>query len=445
MTYGSWSGGIYILQIDKKTGQPIYPKNASGQTDGYFGTRIAGGYGKSGEAPYILYDSTSGYYYLYVTYGWLGSDGGYHIRMYRSKTIDGNYTDAAGNSAIFSASTNQGTRGVKLFGNYNYSTLGTKGYKSGGHNSAFIDNDGQRYLVYHTRFDDGFEYHEMRVHQQFLNEDNWPVTAVYEYLGSRISNTGYSMSDMTGTYEIVNHGLDASTANVGMLKTSSVTLNSNGTISGDYSGTWSHTPGTYYCKMVIGGVTYKGVFFKQKDETAGHKNVMTFSLIGSDNKSVWATKTSAAASASNVEGTYYIKNQYSGLYLDVANGSADNNANIRQWSYNGCDAQKFKVVSDGNGYYHILTGATGYTKCVDVAGGKAADGTNILQYTYKGAYNQQFRIERQPDGSYAILTRASNCVGGLDVYDWSKDPGGNVNQWNFWGGECQKWILEPAK
>lgn len=445
MTYGSWSGGIYILQIDKKTGQPIYPKNASGQTDGYFGTRIAGGYGKSGEAPYILYDSTSGYYYLYVTYGWLGSDGGYHIRMYRSKTIDGNYTDAAGNSAIFSASTNQGTRGVKLFGNYNYSTLGTKGYKSGGHNSAFIDNDGQRYLVYHTRFDDGFEYHEMRVHQQFLNEDNWPVTAVYEYLGSSISNTGYSMSDMTGTYEIVNHGLDASTANVGMLKTSSVTLNSNGTISGDYSGTWSHTPGTYYCKMVIGGVTYKGVFFKQKDETAGHKNVMTFSLIGSDNKSVWATKTSAAASASNVEGTYYIKNQYSGLYLDVANGSADNNANIRQWSYNGCDAQKFKVVSDGNGYYHILTGATGYTKCVDVAGGKAADGTNILQYTYKGAYNQQFRIERQPDGSYAILTRASNCVGGLDVYDWSKDPGGNVNQWNFWGGECQKWILEPAK
>lgn len=442
MTYGSWSGGIFILQIDPATGQPIYPKTNSGQTDGYFGTRIAGGYGKSGEAPYIIYDSASGYYYLYVTYGWLGVDGGYHIRMYRSKTINGTYTDAAGNSAIFSSSTNQADRGIKVFGNYDFSTLSTEGYKSGGHNSAFIDTDGQRYLVYHTRFNNGTEGHEVRVHQQFLNEDNWPVTAVYEYLGSTISSTGYSMSDMAGTYEFVNHGKDASTAKVGMLTTNTVTLNQNGTITGDYTGTWTYTSGKYYCQMKIGGVTYKGVFFKQKDESATHKEVMTFTLIGSNNQTIWGTKTTAPVSS--VEGTFYIKNLYSGLYLDVANGSSENNANIQQWSYNGCDAQKFKIVSDGNGYYHILTGASGYSKCVDVAGGKAADGTNILQYTYKGSANQQFKLEQQSDGTYAILTRASGCASGLDVYDWSTALGGNINQWNYWGGACQKWILEPA-
>lgn len=86
-----------------------------------------------------------------------------------------------------------------------------QGYKSAGHNSAFIDTDNQRYLVYHTRFDSGNESHEVRVHQQFLNQDNWPVTAVYEYLGSTISKTGYSASDMLGEYEFVNHGKDAST------------------------------------------------------------------------------------------------------------------------------------------------------------------------------------------------------------------------------------------
>ena len=75
--------------------------------------------------------------------------------MYRSKTINGNYVDAAGNSAIFSSSTNQATRGIKVFGNYDFSTLSTDGYKSGGHNSAIIDTDGQRYLVYHTRFNGG--------------------------------------------------------------------------------------------------------------------------------------------------------------------------------------------------------------------------------------------------------------------------------------------------
>ncbi len=447
MTYGSWSGGIYILQIDEATGQPIYPKSNSGQTDGYFGTRIAGGYGKSGEAPYIVYDSATGYYYLYVTYGWLGVDGGYHIRMYRSKTINGSYVDAAGNSAIFSSSTNQATRGIKVFGNYDFSTLSTEGYKSGGHNSAFIDTDGQRYLVYHTRFNTGNEFHEVRVHQQFMNEDKWPVTAVYEYLGSSISKSGYSSSDMCGTYEFVNHGTDASTANVGMLSTKTVKLNSNGTITGDYTGTWSYTSGSYYCKMVIGGVTYKGVFFKQKDESSSHKEVMTFTLIGSNNESIWGTKTTASSSSStvsSVEGTFYIKNAYSGLYLDVANGSSDNNANIQQWAFNGCDAQKFKIVSNGNGYYHILTGASGYSKCVDVAGGKATDGANILQYNYKGSTNQQFKIEKQSDGTYAILTRASGCASGLDVYNWSTESGGNINQWNYWGGDCQKWILEPA-
>lgn len=290
MSYGSWSGGIYILQINPATGKPYYPGSDNGNVDRYFGKRIAGGYGKTGEAPYIVYDSSSGYYYLYVTYGGLANAGGYHIRLYRSTTIDGTYTDAAGNSAVYSsASVDQSGYGIKLFGNYNLSGA-SQGYKSGGHNSALIDTDGRRYLVYHTRFNNGTEAHEVRVHQQFMNQDKWPVTAVYEFLGSSIASTGYSSSEMAGTYQFINMGLDASTANVGMLTTQSVTLNSNGTISGSATGTWSNTPGTYYCTMVIDGITYKGVFFKQRNELSSHNEVMTFSLIGTNNKSIWGSK-----------------------------------------------------------------------------------------------------------------------------------------------------------
>jgi arabinan endo-1,5-alpha-L-arabinosidase len=290
MTYGSWSGGIFILEINKATGKPYHPGVDNGDTDRYFGKKIAGGYTKSGEAPYIVYDSATGYYYLYVSYGWLGNSGGYHIRLYRSTSINGTYTDAAGNSAVYASSTvNQSNYGIKLFGNYNFSGLPI-GYKSGGHNSALIDTDGLRYLVYHTRFDNGTEGHEVRVHQQFMNADNWPVTAVYEFLGSSISPTGYSATDMTGTYQFVDMGLDASTSNVGMLPTQSVTLNSNGTITGGVTGTWSSTAGTYNCTMVIGGITYKGVFFKQRNELSTHNEVMTFSLIGSNNKAIWGSK-----------------------------------------------------------------------------------------------------------------------------------------------------------
>lgn len=290
MSYGSWSGGLFNLQIDRATGKPIHPGTDSGNTDRYFGTKIAGGFGKSGEAPFIVYDASAGYYYLYLTYGWLGVDGGYHMRVYRSTNINGPYTDAAGNPAVYaSSSVNQANHGVKLFGNYNLSGL-PMGYKSGGHNSALIDTDGMRYLVYHTRFNNGTEFHEVRVHQQYLNADKWPVTAVYEFLGSSISNAGYSMSDMSGTYQYINMGLDAATSNVGMLPTQSVTLNANATISGAVTGSWSHTPGSYHVTMVIGGVTYKGVFFKQRNELSSHNEVMTFSLIGSNNQAIWGSK-----------------------------------------------------------------------------------------------------------------------------------------------------------
>ena len=442
MTYGSWSGGIYILELDAATGQPKYPKTTSGNTDGYFGKKIAGGYKKSGEAPYIQYDAESGYYYLYVTYGWLGADGGYHMRMYRSKTINGNYVDAAGNSAVFSAGTNQADRGIKVMGNYNFTPI-MQGYKSAGHNSAFIDTDNQRYLVYHNRFDSGNESHEVRVHQQFLNQDNWPVTAVYEYLGSTISKTGYSVSDMLGEYEFVNHGKDASTKNVGMLTTQKIKLNSNGKITGDVTGSWSYIKGTYYCQMVIDGVMYKGVFFKQKDETPSHNEVMTFSLIGKNNQTIWGTKNSVKVS--KTEGIFYIRNKFSGKYLDVADGSSADHANIQQWAYNGFASQKYKIVSNGDGYYYILTGASNYTKALDVAMGSAADGTNIVQYSLNKGTNQLFKLSKQSDGTYAVLSKASSCKSGLDVYDWSRDSGGNINQWNFWGGDCQKWILAAVK
>mgnify|MGYP002712507990 FL=1 len=65
--------------------------------------------------------------------------------------------------------------GIKVMGTYKFSCL-DKYYKSEGHNSAMIDDDGQMYLIYHTRFSDSDEYHELRVHQQFQNEEGWPVS-----------------------------------------------------------------------------------------------------------------------------------------------------------------------------------------------------------------------------------------------------------------------------
>ncbi|WP_219215055.1 family 43 glycosylhydrolase [Paenibacillus sp. S150] len=458
MSYGSWFGGIFLLKLDNQTGLRDYSytyPTAANSSDQYFGTRLSGGYGNTGEGSYIVWDQAAGYYYMYVSYGGLDATsnfGGYHIRVFRSTNIAGPYTDAAGNTAICTSSNaDQTTKGIKLFGNYTLSSLNNvsdselsgNGYKSPGHNSAFIDSGGQRYLVYHTRFNHGNEYHQVRVHQQFLNADGWPVTAVYEYLGSEISQTGYQTSEIVGYYDFINHGNSATTANTGMLPTVSVSLNADGTISGAYSGTWSHTPGTYYSTMVIGGVSYKGVFFKQYDESSSHKETMTFSLIGSNDQSVWGSKT-GTPSSNTLDGDYYIKNYFSGLYLDVADGNAADGTGIQQYDFNGSHAQIFRLVSDGSGYYSILTGASNYTSGIDVENGSPADGTNIIQWTYWGGDMQKYEIVEARTGLYAIKTKASSSASSLEVYNWSTVSGGPIVQWTYWGGDVQLWYLEPA-
>lgn len=298
LTYGSWSGGIFVLQVDPKTGYVIYPGKNSVTEDGlvvdeYFGTRISGGYHHSGEAPYILYDKESDYYYLYITNDGFAADGGYNMRLFRSKNPDGPYYDAAGNKLFHEVTTASNSFGIKVMGNHKFSCQ-TRGYKAPGHNSAFIDEDGQCYLFYHTRFDNWREIHQVRVHQQFLNEAGWPVTAVFENKGDKISETGYDTASITGDYEFINHGTNADMANV--RKPQNIKLNADGTISGDIKGTWEAKNGTYYMSAVINNVTYSGVFFLQHDEsdnTEATQKVMTFTAIGTDNTTIWGVRKNA--------------------------------------------------------------------------------------------------------------------------------------------------------
>ncbi len=146
----------------------------------------------------------------------------------------------------------------------------------------------------------------------------------------------------------------------------------------------------------------------------------------------------------SLEGTYYVKSAFNGLYLDVDSGSSSDNANIQQNSYLGNDRQKFKFTRNKDGYYYIFTGASGYSKALDIAGKKTTDGTNVVQYSYNGGKNQMFELSQISPGIYAIKTRITDSASCLDVFEWSQEPGSNIVQWNYWGGDCQLWILEAA-
>lgn len=299
MCYGSWSGGIFILELDEATGAVKYPgedgeESVSGNfIDRYFGTHIAGGNHQSGEGPYILYDEETEYYYLYESYGGLAADGGYNMRLFRSRNVYGPYTDAAGKNAKDSNKNND-QYGIKLIGNYQFPNQ--PGYKAAGHNSAFIDDDGQRYLFHHQRFAERWN-HEVRVRRQYLNEDQWPVSAVYEYRGEKIGH--YRDEEIIGSYDLINHG---TATNGNMISSTNVTLFSDGTVSGSMNGTWEKSTGAGkdydYITLELDGTVYKGILYKQFNEESTPKKVMTFSVIGDNNTCLWGSGQAAPKSLS---------------------------------------------------------------------------------------------------------------------------------------------------
>lgn len=144
-----------------------------------------------------------------------------------------------------------------------------------------------------------------------------------------------------------------------------------------------------------------------------------------------------------LDGTYYIKNKNSGKYLDVYYGSANNGTNIQQHDFNGCHAQQFKLVSDGNGYYSILTGSSDFKGGLDVTNASKADGANIIQWSNRGGDHQKFQLVKIGD-AYAIKTKISNCYSAIEVYGHSKSSGANVNQWKYLGNNNQLWYLEKC-
>ncbi|MCL2031650.1 MAG: family 43 glycosylhydrolase, partial [Oscillospiraceae bacterium] len=93
MVYGSWSGGIFLLDLDPHTGLLLDGSEINRENHGYGRLLIAGAHA-SIEGPYILYSPDSGYYYLFVSYGGLASGGGYNIRVFRSRGAEGPYEDS---------------------------------------------------------------------------------------------------------------------------------------------------------------------------------------------------------------------------------------------------------------------------------------------------------------------------------------------------------------
>ena len=308
MSYGSWSGGIWMLELDENTGLRDYDVNyeltgsGNGITiDPYFGKKIAGGYYVSGEASYIEY--IGGWYFLFVTYGGLEAAGGYQMRVFRSEKPDGPYVDVRNTNAIFQSyklnygSTSNDKRGVNIFGAYSdwgNQVVGNWSERSQGHNSIIAAEDGRTYLVYHTRFQNRDEAHEVRVHQVFQNKDGWLVAAPFEYTGDQVKSADITStqqvptSQIPGSYKLLIHDFNLDHSKKELAKPVSIEVNADGTITGSTTGTWSITEGTSYIsiKLESSSYAYEGVMVYQTLELTTDR-VMAFTAVNRNGVTIW--------------------------------------------------------------------------------------------------------------------------------------------------------------
>ena len=285
MTYGSHFGGIWLLEMDETTAKP---KLGQG-----YGIRLTGGGFHANEGSYVLYSPVSDYYYLFTSLAGFVADGGYNMRISRSRTPNGPYLDAAGTDMASFGGANPTPYGVKIMGGFTFvSQQGDEGddqgYLSPGHNSAYYDVElGKHLLITHTRFPNSGESHSIRVHEMFINADGWLTASPHRYApieGDNIVDAG----DLAGHYRFIHHGNDSNTIGHESVY---VTLENNGVISGSHTGSYQldETNPERLTLLIDGIGDFEAVMKWQWDDNFSILTP-TFSGVSLNNSVVWGSK-----------------------------------------------------------------------------------------------------------------------------------------------------------
>lgn len=193
----------------------------------------------------------------------------------------------------------------------------------------------------------------------------------------------------------------------------------------------------------------------------------------------------------SADGLYYFRSECSQTRVfDLCGGATDNNTNLQLWTYNGTDAQKFRIdkcaeilnlgdefkgfimntdcwkpimqTDDNNvvlgtentknmrrslwhfyrnketGYYTIYNYLNG--KCLDVHNALDEDGANVQCFDQNDTAAQKWFILRSSDGAYTYMKSACSS-NNLDVENGSTEHGANIQMYTLNGTSAQKFTI----
>jgi len=282
LIYGSWHSGIVALQVNPSTGKPDKLQLLED-----YGTLIARRQNNNAnrwqaqEAPEIIYNKETGYYYLFLAYDELSV--AYNTRVCRSTNITGPYYGIDGTNI---------TEGGECW------PMLTHPYKFNNHSGwvgishcAVFKNEETNEWFYSSQArlpanTNGNAYSNAimmgHIRKICWTEDGWPVVMPERFAG--VPQATISESDLTGTWENISMNYEYQVQQ----KSTQMILSSNMTASGALSGTWSYNQDK---KILTIGKQQLNLEKEWDWEASPRKTTFTYSGLTSGGKPIWGKKT----------------------------------------------------------------------------------------------------------------------------------------------------------
>jgi len=272
LIHGSWHSGFALLEIDPSSGMPVndlgdpWSDSVSDLTSRFgirVGTRTASSRWQGSEAPEIIYKD--GYYYLFMAYD--GLDVPYNTRVVRAESIEGPYLDITGRNFTngrgdcypivthpYKFSKGNGWVGIShccIFqqegtGDWFYASQGRLPNDAGGNAPNAVMMGHVRRIVWCPASADALD-------------ELWPIALPERYAG--LTKKAVTAEEVAGTYEHI----DLEYVYGQQDTASEVTLNTDGTLSGALSGTWSFDESTQYLTLATTRKTVVAVVSHEAD------------------------------------------------------------------------------------------------------------------------------------------------------------------------------------